>query len=159
MKSSTPSYNSSIQSSRLTRDQMLMGLAHVAAARGTCNRLSVGAVLAFEARPISLGYNGAPSGMPHCGADCGPGKPCKNTIHAEDNAIRWARSFLGADPHGATLYVTDSPCLECAGKIWKAGVSRVVYDREYRITDGIEFLLKKGIEVSQCHVNLAISAN
>lgn len=139
---------------------MLMGLAHVAAARGTCNRLRVGAVLVLENRPISLGYNGAPPGHDHCGSDCNKDNPCKNTIHAEENAINWAKKFLD-NPHleEMTLYVTDSPCIACAWIISKAGIKRVVYDREYRVTDGIDLLKRIGIEVSQCHVNLAISAN
>lgn len=138
---------------------MLMAQAHVAACRGTCNRLRVGAVLALNSRPISLGYNGAPSGHEHCGSNCNKDNPCKNTIHAEHNALWWAERHLGEIPFGCTLYVTDSPCLECAEKILSyPGIIRVVYDREYRITDGIDSL-KRSIEVTQCHVDLAISVN
>ena len=137
---------------RIPRDQVLMMIAHVASLRGTCNRLRVGAVLAFESRPVSLGYNGAPSGEPHCDSGCNADKPCTNTIHAEDNAISWARAF-GIDPKGATLYITDSPCMECTRKIVEAGISRVVYDRQYRIfKESFKYLTDNGVEVSTCHV-------
>lgn len=143
---------------RLTRDQMLMAMAHVAAARGTCNRLSVGAVITFESRPVSIGYNGAPSGAPHCGNDCNEHNPCKNTIHAEDNAIRWARAF-GTSLNGATIYITDSPCRECAKKIVEAGIRRVVYDRPYRDLASLGVLSQAGVEYEECHVEHVISAN
>lgn len=144
---------------RISRDTMLMAVAHVAAMRGTCNRLSVGAVLTLESRPISIGYNGAPAGLPHCGSDCNPQNPCRNTLHAEHNSLEWALRHLGEVPPGCTLYVTDSPCIMCAWKIYGAGVKRVVYDRSYRVTDGVEYLIKHGVEVVQCHVSLALNAN
>lgn len=116
--------------------------------------------MVLDNRPISLGYNGAPAGEEHCGSDCNSHSPCKNTIHAEDNAIRWAKRFLD-NPHleETTLYITDSPCVDCAMIISKAGIKRVVYDRKYRITDGIDLLESHGVEVTQCHARLAISAN
>lgn len=139
---------------------MLMGMAHLASLRGTCNRLRVGAVLALDSRPLSIGYNGAPSGHAHCGSDCNPSNPCLNTLHAERNAIWWAKE------HGlfhlvpqCTLYVTDSPCMPCATLIQMAGVRRVVYDREYRLTDALDYLREWKVEVVQCHVSLAINAN
>lgn len=143
---------------RLTRDQMLMAMAHVAAARGTCNRLSVGAVITFESRPVSIGYNGAPPGAPHCNSNCNQDNPCTNTVHAEDNAIRWARAF-GIDPRGSTLYVTDSPCSNCAKLIFEAGIVRVVFDRRYRNDQPLAWLVDKGVRVDECHVEHVISAN
>lgn len=137
---------------------MLMAQAHIASARGTCNRLRVGAVIAQESRPISLGYNGAPPGQDHCGSDCNEHNPCKNTDHAEANAIDWARKF-GVWVGGATLYVTDSPCRECAEKIYLAGIKRVVYDRQYRNPAGIRYLLSRNIKVEQCRVSHVINAN
>ena len=71
-------------------------------------------------------------------------------LHAEANAItKLARSSNNSD--GATLYVTDSPCIECAKLIIQAGIKRVVYDREYRLTDGIDLLRRANIEV--IHLN------
>lgn len=142
-----------MSSQRISRDGMFLAMAHAVALRGTCNRLRVGAVLAMENRPISCGYNGAPSGAPHCDSSCNQNQPCCNTVHAEDNAIRWARSFMMGDPKGATLYITDAPCEACAQKIVEAGIVRVVYDRPYRLTKGIEFLKFFKVEVEQCHIS------
>lgn len=142
---------------RITRDEMLMGMAHIASLRGTCRLLMVGAVLSFEARPISVGYNGTPSRAPHCGAHCDEGSPCLKTIHAEDNAIRWARAF-GVGLKGATLHVTDTPCIKCAQLIVEAGISRVVYDRSYRDDSGLQLLKKHGLEIDRCHIENVQSA-
>ena len=67
-------------------------------------------------------------------------------LHAEANAItKIARSGNNSD--GSTLYVTDSPCIECAKLIIQAGIKRVIYSREYRLTDGVDLLRRAGIEV------------
>lgn len=148
--------------SRMSRDHMFMLMAHTAAQRGTCNRLKVGAVIAIDSRPISMGYNGSPPGHPHCGPECTMENPCTKTVHAERNAIHWARNFtqdFDDYAHGCTIYVTDSPCKACAMLIHLAGIRRVVYDREYRIRDGIEYLESHGIEVVQCPVNHATVAS
>lgn len=143
---------------RITRDQMLMLWAHVAAARGTCNRLKVGAVLSFESRPISAGYNGAPPGMPHCDNTCNQDNPCLNTIHAEHNAIKWARAF-GIDPRGATMHITHSPCNMCAERIIDAGISRVVFDERYRDDRPLIKLTQHGVEWEECPVSRVLGAN
>lgn len=143
---------------RMTRDKMLMAMAMVASQRGTCNRLSVGAVIAHQNRVVSIGYNGAPSGKPHCADDCGPSKPCLNTVHAEENAISWARTF-GTDLQGSTMYVSHSPCVNCAKLIWLAGITRLVYNQEYRSTDGLQYLIDHNIEVVECPVSIAISVD
>lgn len=133
--------------------------------RGTCNRLKVGAVIVRDSRPVSLGYNGTPAGHAHCGPECNQDNPCTKTRHAESNAIEWATrdkrkpstSWCGSE--GATMYVTDTPCILCAQKILNAGIKRVVFDREYRDNAGLLFLESNGVEVDQCHVRLVISAN
>jgi dCMP deaminase len=67
-------------------------------------------------------------------------------LHAEANAItKLARSHNNSD--GATIYVTDSPCIECAKLIIQAGIKRLVYSRQYRLTDGIDLLKRAGIDV------------
>ena len=67
-------------------------------------------------------------------------------LHAEANAItKIARS--GNNSEGATLYVTDSPCIECSKLIIQAGIRRVIYAREYRLSDGVDLLRRAGIEV------------
>ena len=96
---------------------------------------------------ISDGYNGTPSGFENvCEDEHGVTLPY--VLHAEANAItKIARSNNNAD--GATLYVTDSPCIECSKLIIQAGIKRVIYNRSYRLTDGIDLLRRAGIEVEQ----------
>ena len=93
---------------------------------------------------ISDGYNGTPSGFENvCEDDSGVTKPY--VLHAEANAItKVARSNNSSD--GATLYVTASPCMECAKLIIQAGIRRVVFNELYRICDGIELLERAGVE-------------
>ncbi len=121
---------------RSTRPQMFMGIAEVVAKRATCMRLNVGAVLVQGRSIVSIGYNGAPSGAPHCtGNDC-PGKHhCHETIHAEMNAIMHLPGNLDLRKR-LDLYVTDSPCVDCFSKIVTGGiVQRIFFGTPYRITD------------------------
>lgn len=130
---------------RITRDEMLMEMALVVRRRSTCLRLQVGAVLANNGRPISTGYNGAPAGMPHCRPDiCNDEHPCIRTIHAEANAIAFA-ARNGVATYGAFLYVTHSPCMDCAKLIINAGIQRVFYETRYRETAPLDYLLEAGV--------------
>ena len=132
---------------------MLMLIAHIAAMRGTCGRLAVGAVIAREARPISLGYVGPPSGEPHCdpGGLCDLSQPCLRTFHAERNAIDFAKKW-GISVEGADLYTTDLSCADCAARIITAKIKRVYYDRPYR-AQALEMLLDNHVEVYQILAN------
>lgn len=135
--------------SRITRAQMLMEMAWTASKRSTCSRRQVGAVLAVNNRPKVSGYAGSPPGEAHCideGCIIGPDGGCIRTTHAEANAIAFAARD-GIKTEGATLYCTDSPCPSCAKLILTAGITQVVYEREYRITDGIELLQRQGVIV------------
>ena len=98
---------------------------------------------------ISDGYNGTPSGFENvCEDENNVTHPY--VLHAEANAItKLARSSNNSD--GATLYVTDSPCIECSKLIIQAGIKRVVYAKEYRLTDGLDLLRRANIEV--IHIN------
>ena len=100
---------------------------------------------------ISDGYNGTPSGFENvCEDDNNVTKPY--VLHAEANAItKLARSSNNSD--GSTLYVTASPCIECAKLIIQAGIRRVVYGEHYRLEDGINLLRKAGIEVIYINPN------
>lgn len=138
---------------RITRDQMLMEMAKLVAQRGTCSRLSVGAVISRDGRIITTGYNGAPSGIAHC--DHGPkysyrGKieesGCKVATHAEQNAIAFAARH-GLALEGSELHVTHMPCLSCAKSIINAGVVTVTYYESYRLTDGVELLKEAGLKL------------
>jgi len=128
---------------------MLMRVATVISSRGTCTRAYVGAVIAIEGRVISMGYVGAPSGMPHCievGDEIGEDGGCIRTVHAEANAIAWAaRNGFGTEE--AELFCTHEPCLACAKLIVNAGITRVVYEHPYRKHDGITLLNDAGIEI------------
>ena len=100
---------------------------------------------------ISDGYNGTPSGFENqCEDANGVTKPY--VLHAEANAItKVAKS--GNNSAGATLYITDSPCMECAKLIIQSGIRRVVYADEYRLTDGIDLLRRAGVDVEKINPN------
>jgi dCMP deaminase len=136
---------------RISRDSMLMEMAFIAAKRGTCERASVGAVIARAGRVISTGYVGAPPGASHCtdvGCVIGKHNGCIRTVHAESNAIAYAARY-GVSTEDATLYSTHSPCEPCAKLIIAAGIRRVVYTIDYRDRSGLELLSELGIEVEQ----------
>ena len=131
----------------LLLDKRYLRMAHIWSENSYCTRRKVGALIVKDKMIISDGYNGTPSGFPNvCAGDDGLTLPC--VLHAEANAItKIARSGNNSD--GATLYVTDAPCIECAKLIIQAGIVRVVYARSYRLTDGIDLLRQAGIEVEQ----------
>lgn len=131
-------------------DCRYLHMAHIWAENSYCTRRQVGALIVKNKMIISDGYNGTPSGFPNvCEGEDGLTLPY--VLHAEANAItKIARSGNNSD--GATLYVTDSPCIECAKLIIQAGIARVVYARSYRLTEGIDLLKRAGIEV--VHIEL-----
>ncbi len=126
-------------------DRRYMRMAFIWAENSYCRRRKVGALLVKEKMIISDGYNGTPSGFENvCEDESGVTKPY--VLHAEANAItKVARSNNSSE--GATLYVTSSPCIECAKLIIQAGIKRVVYADSYRLSDGIELLQRAGIEL------------
>lgn len=125
-------------------DKRYLRMSAIWAENSYCNRRKVGAIIVKNQMIISDGYNGTPAGFENiCENDEGITKPY--VLHAEANAItKVARSNNSSD--GATLYVTASPCLECAKLIIQAGIKRVVFNELYRITDGIELLNRAGID-------------
>jgi dCMP deaminase len=132
-------------------DRSYLEMAHVWAKNSYCQRRQVGALIVKDRMIISDGYNGTPSGFENvCEDETGTTK--QYVLHAEANAItKVAKSNNSSE--GATLYVTDSPCVECSKLIIQAGISRVVYDREYRITDGLDLLRRAGVEVEHLTVS------
>ncbi|MBP5234683.1 MAG: dCMP deaminase family protein [Bacteroidales bacterium] len=128
-------------------DRSYLEMASVWARNSYCKRRQVGALLVKDRMIISDGYNGTPSGFENvCEDETGATKPY--VLHAEANAITTvAKSGNSSD--GSTLYVTASPCLECAKLIIQAGIKRVVYKDEYRLTDGVDLLKRAGIEVEK----------
>ncbi|MCI7576222.1 MAG: dCMP deaminase family protein [Bacteroidales bacterium] len=126
-------------------DRLYMRMARIWAENSYCERRKVGALLVKNQMIISDGYNGTPSGFEnHCEDENNVSKPY--VLHAEANAItKVARSNNSSD--GATLYVTASPCIECAKLIIQAGIKRVVYGEKYRLMEGVELIERAGIEV------------
>ena len=120
-------------------------MAAIWAENSYCKRRQVGCLIVKEKMIISDGYNGTPTGFENdCETEDNRSKPY--VLHAEANAItKVAKSHNSSD--GATLYVTDSPCIECSKLIIQCGIKRVIYAREYRLTDGVDLLRRAGIEV------------
>ena len=126
-------------------DNRYIRMASIWSENSYCQRRKVGALIVKDKMIIADGYNGTPSGFENvCEDDNTVTKPY--VLHAEATAItKIARSNNSSD--GATMYVTASPCIECAKLIIQAGIKRVVYSEHYRLEDGIELLKRAGIEV------------
>lgn len=145
----------------MTKQQELdiryLQMAHIWAENSYCKRRQVGALIVKDKMIISDGYNGTPSGFENiCEDTNGLTKPY--VLHAEANAItKIARSSNNSD--GATLYVTDAPCIECSKLIIQAGIKRVIFARQYRLTDGLELLKRAGIELINIPLNEEQGAN
>jgi dCMP deaminase len=130
---------------QLILDKRYLRMAAIWAENSYCKRRQVGALIVKDKMIISDGYNGTPSGFENiCEDENGATK--SYVLHAEANAItKIARS--NNNSKDATLYVTASPCIECAKLIIQAGIKRVVFSEKYRLSDGIELLEKAMIEV------------
>ena len=126
-------------------DKRYLRMASIWAENSYCVRRQVGALIVKDKMIISDGYNGTPSGFENvCEDEQGVTKPY--VLHAEANAItKIARSGNNSD--GATLYVTDSPCIECSKLIIQAGIRRVIFSRKYRLTEGLDLPKRAGIDV------------
>ena len=130
-------------------DERYLRMARIWSENSHCKRLPVGALIVKNNMIISDGYNGTPSGFENtCEDENNVTVPY--VLHAEANAItKIARSHNSSD--GATLYVTASPCLECAKLIIQAGIKRVVFEEKYRLDDGLKLLSKANIELIHLH--------
>lgn len=148
-------------------DKRYLRMARIWSENSYAIRRQVGCLIVKDRMIISDGYNGTPSGFENICEDaicqkpndpyCPGGPECFNcefvklktkpyVLHAEANAIsKLAKSLNNSE--GATLYVTDEPCLDCAKMIIQAGIKRVVFWREYHTHDGTELLNRAGIEV------------
>lgn len=130
-------------------DEMYMEMSKLVAERSYCTKRKVGSVIVKGDAPISIGYNGTPSGFENV---CEFPEKINNkiitkpyVIHAEANAItKIACSTLSSED--STLYVTCSPCMECSKLIIQAKIKRLVYINEHD-TDGLEILKRAGIEI------------
>ena len=125
-------------------DYRYIRMARIWAENSYCKRRQVGALVVKNKMIISDGYNGTPSGFENV---CEDENNVTKTyvLHAEANAItKIANSSNSSE--GATMYVTASPCIECAKLIIQSGIRRVVYSEKYRLEDGIDLLKRAGIE-------------
>lgn len=125
-------------------DRRYLRMARIWAENSYCERRKVGAIIVKDQMIISDGYNGTPAGFENvCEDTDGTTKPY--VLHAEANAItKVARSNNSSQ--GSTLYITASPCVECAKLIIQAGIRRVVFNDLYRLHDGIDLLKRAGVE-------------
>jgi dCMP deaminase len=131
---------------QLLLDKRYLRMAAIWAENSYCVRRQVGAILVKDKMIISDGYNGTPSGFENVCEDEKTGLTKPYVLHAEANAIsKVARSSNSSE--GATLYVTSSPCIECAKLIIQAGIRRVVFYEKFRTLDGCELLKRAGVEV------------
>jgi dCMP deaminase len=141
---------------KMTRkDLIFLEIADNLGSLSTCDRAYIGAVVTREGRCVCWGYNGAPPGLPHCDENehgwAGRGgshitdRGCRNATHAEANALA-AAAKQGISTDDGTLYVSQSPCLNCARLLIAAGIVRVVYGTMYRDTSGIDLLKTAGVE-------------
>ena len=150
-------------------DTYYIKVAEICSENSKANKLKVGAIIVKDQQIISDGFNGTPSGFDnqcedekhkesskctYCGQEHCEG--CKNielvtrpeVMHAESNAITKCAKY-GKATLGSTIYITHTPCIECAKLIIQAGIKRVVYKNFYKTLDGVEILRKSGIEVEQ----------
>ena len=132
-------------------DERYLRMALIWAENSYCQRRKVGALVVKDKMIISDGFNGTPSGFENiCEDENQVTRPY--VLHAEANAItKLARSHNNSDE--ATLYVTASPCIECAKLIIQSGIKRIVYGEKYRLDDGIQLLERAGIEVEFLNMN------
>ena len=137
-------------------DRRYLRMARIWAENSYCQRRKVGALVVKRNMIISDGYNGTPSGFENvCEDETNTTKPY--VLHAEANAItKLARSHNSSE--GATMYITDSPCIECAKLIIQSGIKRVLYANTYRLDDGIALLKRAGIEVEYVDLNNEIDS-
>ncbi len=130
---------------QLLLDKRYLRMAKIWGENSYCMRRQVGALLVKDNSIISDGYNGTPSGFENICED-NEGKTKAYVLHAEANAItKIAKS--NNNSNGATIYITTSPCIECAKLIIQAGIKRVVFSEMYRCADGIDLLRRAGISV------------
>jgi dCMP deaminase len=133
-------------------DSYFMKIAEAVSERSTCDRASVGCVLVLDKRILTTGFNGSPSGQPHCdeAGHLMVDGHCVRTIHAETNAIIQA-ALHGVSTKGATCYVTHFPCINCTKVLINAGIVRLVFSNDYRVDENsMNFLNTAKIEI--CHL-------
>lgn len=147
---------------RLPWDQYFQRITREVAERSTCSRAKVGAVFVRDKSILATGYNGAPSGLPHC-TDVGclvyesktPDgeieKNCFRTIHAEINAIAQAAKN-GVSIYGASVHITHTPCIHCFKVLINTGIRRVCYEKTYKLETIRDLLESTNVTLEQVTV-------
>lgn len=136
---------------QLELDMRYLRMAAIWAENSYCKRRQVGALIVKDKMIISDGYNGTPSGFENvCEDENNVTKPY--VLHAEANAITKVAASSNSSL-GATIYVTSSPCIECAKLIIQSGIKRVVYSEKYRVEDGCLLLKRAGVRVDFIEIN------
>lgn len=132
-----------------------MSIAKIISERSYDPRLKVGAIIVSEdnTRMLSIGYNGNYKGGPHVQESSQPGE--SGFIHAEMNALVKCDYNFSKKKH---LYVTHSPCRECAKLIVNAEISRVIFDIPYRDPSGLDLLRSAGVEVLSLSEAIAVES-
>jgi len=147
--------------SKITRpgwDDYFIQVAELVKRRSTCLRRKVGAVLVKERRILATGYNGAPSGLPHCeetgclreklNVPSGERHELCRGLHAEQNVLLQAAMY-GVSVKGSKLYVTCAPCSICAKMIINAGIEEVIYNDSYPDRISSSFFKKAGVKLKK----------
>ena len=154
----------SVAEKRLGWHEYFMNVAHLISRRATCTRGHIGAVIVRENSILSTGYNGAPSGLPHCNdsncriyrsihPDGTVEENCVNTIHAEINAIAQAAKH-GVSIKDSDIYITASPCIHCLKVLINVGIKTIYYDKPYKIEHIDELLRLSGIRLVQVNATV-----
>lgn len=137
-------------------DDYFLEITQVVAKRSTCLRRQVGAVIILGRQILSTGYNGAPTGLAHCGEQgclrerlnvpSGERAELCRGVHAEQNAIIQAARH-GVSIEGATLYTTTQPCVQCAKLAINSGIKRIVYQGDYPDRLALDMLTEAQIQL------------
>ena len=130
---------------QLKYDRAYLKMAYEWGKLSHCKRKQVGALIVKDRMIISDGFNGTPTGFDNC-CDDKDGITKWEVLHAEANAILKVAASTQST-HGATLYITLSPCIQCSKLIYQAGIKRVVFANKYKDTSGIDFLEKAGVKI------------
>ena len=144
-------------SQRLSWDQYFLTITRDVAERSTCTRAKVGATIVRDKSILATGYNGAPSGMPHCSevgcliytSETPSGdveKNCYRTIHAEINAIAQAAKN-GTSIKDAAIYITHSPCIHCLKTLVNTGIRAIYFEKPYKLDTVADIIKYTGVEL------------
>lgn len=146
--------------SRPCWDEYFMDIACLVSRRSTCCRRQVGAVLVRDKRVLATGYNGAPTGLPHCldigclreelGVPSGERHELCRGLHAEQNVIIQA-AYHGVSIKGATLYCTNLPCSICCKMLINAGIREIKYQDGYADTMAEDMIKAAGLALTKTH--------